>query len=127
MYRSLDLTDRVAVVIGGTSGLGRAIAVALASSGAHVVPTGRRADTVEQACAAIEESGRRTLRHTVDVSNRVSVDALLKAVDGAFGRVDILVNAAGQTLRKPTIEFSEAEWEGIQDSNLTGMLRTCQA
>ncbi len=126
MHPSLDLTDRVAVVIGGTSGLGRAIAAGLASAGAHVTPSGRRSDAVNQACDEIEAAGRRTLRYPVDVTNRESIHALLNAVIAGFGRVDILVNAAGQTFRKPTLEVSEAEWAGLQDSNLTGMLRACQ-
>lgn len=122
-----DLTDRVAVVIGGTSGLGRAIALGLAQSGAHVVPSGRRAPQVEEVCAEITAIGRKTLQHTVDVSDRASIDALRDAVVDSFGRVDILINAAGQTSRKPTIEVSEEEWAAIVDTNLTGMLRTCQS
>lgn len=122
-----DLTGRVAVVIGGTSGLGRAVAIGLARSGANVVPSGRRADLVDAACREIEHLGRETLRHTVDVSDRESIDALRDAVLGRFGRVDILINAAGRTARTPTAEVAESEWAEIVDTNLNGMLRACQS
>jgi NAD(P)-dependent dehydrogenase (short-subunit alcohol dehydrogenase family) len=123
----MDLEGRVAVVIGGTSGLGEAVAVGLAEAGADVVPTGRRRDKIEGVCARIEASGRRTLRHTVDAADRASIDALRDVMLAQFGRVDILVNAAGQIARKPTLVVSEAEWGGILDTNLTGMLRACQS
>ncbi|CAN5147902.1 glucose 1-dehydrogenase [soil metagenome] len=122
-----DLTNRTAVVIGGTSGLGRAIAVALARSGANVVPCGRREELVAEVCAEIKSVGRKTLQKTVDVSSRESIDALRDAVLEKFGSADILVNAAGRTARKPTAEVSEAEWIEILDTNLTGTLRACQS
>ncbi|MBA3767344.1 MAG: glucose 1-dehydrogenase [Acidobacteria bacterium] len=122
-----DLTGRVAVVIGGTSGLGRTIAVGLARSGAHVVPAGRREELVEETCAEVETCGRETLRQAVDVSDRESIDALRDAVVNRFDGVDILLNAAGRTARKPTSEVDEAEWAAIMDTNLTGMLRACQS
>lgn len=122
-----DLSNRTAVVIGGTSGLGRAIAVALARSGANVVPTGRREELTAEVCGEIESLGRQTLEKTVDISNRESIDAFRNAVLEKFNGVDILVNAAGRTARKPTIEVTENEWIEIFDTNLTGMLRTCQS
>ncbi len=122
-----DLTGRIAVVIGGTSGLGRSIAVGLARSGANVVPTGRREELIEEVCADVEACGRETLRQIVDVSERKSIDALRGAVLKRFERVDILVNAAGRTARRATSEVDESEWSGIMDTNLTGMLRACQS
>ncbi len=122
-----ELSDRVAVVIGGTSGLGKAISIALAESGAHVVPTGRRRSMAEEACVAIEQLGRRTLRHEADVNSRASIDALRDEVTKTFGRVDILVNAAGRTFRKQAKDISEGDWQAVIDTNLTGMLRTCQS
>jgi NAD(P)-dependent dehydrogenase (short-subunit alcohol dehydrogenase family) len=122
-----DLTGRVAVVVGGTSGLGRVLATGLAEAGADVVASGRRADLVDEVAADIEARGRRTLRFAADVSERRSIDALRDAVLGRFGRVDILVNAAGRTIKKPTIEIELAEWEELMDTNLTGMLRACQS
>jgi len=125
-YSGLDLKDKVAVVIGGTSGLGRAIMLGLAEAGADVVPTSRRLEQVESAADEVEARGRRSLRVTSDVTDRASLELLLKAVIGKFGKVDILVNAAGRTKRTPTIELDEREWSEILETNLTGMLRTCQ-
>src|SRR6059058_4481857 len=102
-----DLSGKVAVVIGATSGLGRAIAVGLAEHGADVVPTGRRAKQVEDTCLEVEAAGRRTIRQTTDVTDRMSIDLLRDAVMEKFGRVDILVNAAGYTFKKPTIDVCE--------------------
>ncbi len=122
-----DLSGRVAVVVGGTSGLGRAIAIGMAEAGADVVPSGRREAQVDEVCGKVEAAGRRTLRHPVDISARASIDALRDAVMKEFGSVDILVNAAGRTKRTPTKDLPEDEWQGILDTNLTGMLRVCQA
>lgn len=122
-----DLTGRVAVVIGATSGLGRAIAVGLARSGARIVPTGRRENLIKEVCQEIKESGGESLGLTVDVSERDSINALCQTVCKDFGGVDILVNAAGITARKPTVEVAEEDWNKILDANLTGMLRACQS
>lgn len=122
-----DLTDKTAVVIGGTSGLGKVIAVALARSGANVVPAGRRDELVAAVCTEIKTLGRATLKQTVDISSRESIDNLRDAVIAKFERVDILVNAAGITERKPTVEVTEEKWAEIFDTNLTGMLRVCQS
>jgi NAD(P)-dependent dehydrogenase (short-subunit alcohol dehydrogenase family) len=122
-----DLTGRVAVVVGGTSGLGRAIATGLARAGARTVPAGRRGELVREVCEEITRGGGRAFAQTVDVAERDSVNALRDAVLERFGAVDILVNAAGRTARSPTAEVSEEEWGAIMDTNLTGMLRACQA
>jgi NAD(P)-dependent dehydrogenase (short-subunit alcohol dehydrogenase family) len=127
MLRALDLSGRVAVVVGGTSGLGRAIALGLAEAGADVVPSGRREHLVREACAAIESLERRSLAIPADVRSRESLDTLLDGVLEALGRVDILVYAAGTVTRKPTLEVGEDEWNSIVDVNATGALRTCQS
>ena len=127
MKNIMDLSGRVAVVIGGTSGIGRELAIGLAHAGATVVPTGRRAEMVDQVCAAVESTGAKTLRHACDVGSRESIDQFRDAVLGEFGQVDILLNAAGRTFRKPTKDVSEAEWNSLMDTNLTGMLRCCQS
>jgi NAD(P)-dependent dehydrogenase (short-subunit alcohol dehydrogenase family) len=121
-----DLTGRVAVVTGGTTGLGRAIALGLAEAGADVIPSSRRLPEVEKAAAEIESLGCRSLRVASDVLNRDSLQALHDAVLGAFGKVDILVNAAGITTKGPTLQADEAEWSRVLDTNLTGTLRACQ-
>jgi len=125
-YPPLDLDGKVAVVIGGTSGIGRAIAHGLAQAGADVVPTSRRSEQVETAAAEIEALGRRTLRLTSDVSDRSSLQNVLAGTVKAFDKVDILVNSAGRTKRAPTIDFSDDDWDAIMDTNLTGTLRACQ-
>jgi NAD(P)-dependent dehydrogenase (short-subunit alcohol dehydrogenase family) len=127
MQNYFDLSGRVAVVVGATSGLGRAIAGGLAQYGADVVPAGRRQVLVEEVCGEIETAGRRTIRQVVDVTERPSVDALRDAVLASFGRVDILVNAAGYTLKQPTVEIEEGQWCGIFNTNLNGVLRACQS
>jgi NAD(P)-dependent dehydrogenase (short-subunit alcohol dehydrogenase family) len=121
-----DLSNNVAVVIGGTSGLGRAIALGRADAGADVVATSRRPDQVDAAAAEIEARGRRTLRQPSDVAARASLDVLLEKVVGAFGQVDVLVNCAGRIKKAPTLDFSEEDWNAILDTNLTGTLRACQ-
>jgi NAD(P)-dependent dehydrogenase (short-subunit alcohol dehydrogenase family) len=123
----MDLSGRVAVVIGGTSGLGRIIALGLAEAGADVVSSGRRQELVDEVSAQIRALGRETLSHSVDVADRKSVDALRDAVKQRFGRVDVLVNAAGKIKRTPTRDLAEQEWQDILDTNLTGMLRCCQS
>ena len=127
MLNCLDLTGRVAVVAGATSGIGRAIAVGLAAHGADVIPTGRRLDLVEEACGAIEAVGRQTLRRATDVASRESIDALRDAALERFNRVDILVNAAGYIFKQPTAQVGEHEWSSLIDVNLNGTLRACQS
>ena len=122
----LNLTGRVAVVVGGTSGIGHAIALGLAAAGADVVASARRTQQVDQTAAQIEALGRRTLRVPADVLSRASLEHLGSQVLTAFGQVDILVNCAGRIKRAPTLHFPEDEWQQILDTNLTGTLRACQ-
>lgn len=125
-YPGFNLSGRAAVVIGGTSGIGRAIAHGLAQAGANVVCTSRRDEQVEAAAAEIEELGSRTLRCASDVSDRASLEKLLASCVDEFGKVDILVNSAGRTKREPTLNQSEDEWNAILETNLNGTLRACQ-
>jgi NAD(P)-dependent dehydrogenase (short-subunit alcohol dehydrogenase family) len=125
-YAPLNLDGKVGVVIGGTSGIGRAIALGLAEAGADVVATSRRLEQVNATANEIAERGRRTLRITSDVGSRESLAALRDQAIAALGKVDILVNSAGKTKRAPTIDFYEADWTDILDTNLTGTLRACQ-
>ena len=125
-YKPLELNGRVAVVVGGTSGIGRAIAHGLAEAGADVVATSRRMDAVEPVAGEIESRGRRSLRIASDVADRSSIERLLDSTVKEFGKVDILVNSAGKTKRTPTLELAESEWNDILDINLNGTLRTCQ-
>ncbi len=121
-----DLSGRVAVVTGGTTGLGHAIALGLAGAGADVVASSRRLEQVEKTAQQIEELGRRTMRVTSDVLDRATLQALHDAVMEKFGKVDILVNAAGINHKAPTLEVGEEEWSRIVETNLTGTMRACQ-
>jgi NAD(P)-dependent dehydrogenase (short-subunit alcohol dehydrogenase family) len=120
-----DISDRTAVVVGGTSGLGRTIALGLAAAGANVVASGRRAGGA--IAEEIRAQGVRTLEATCDVSERASLDQLCETVTAEFGGVDILINCAGRTFRKPTKDVHDAEWNSLLDTNVTGILRACQA
>ena len=126
MAVSFDLSNRTAVVVGGTTGIGRAIALGLADAGADVVATGRRLSAVEDVADLIEGRGRRTLRVPADVGDAASLRALRDAALSAFNKLDIVVAAAGITKRVPTLEMDETDWAAILDTNVTGMFRTYQ-
>jgi len=128
MTRSIfDLTGKTAVVVGGTSGIGRVLALGLADAGADVVATARRRNLVDEVGAEIERRGRRTLRIATDVGDDSSLASLRDEVTRQFGRVDIVVCAAGTTRRAPTLEMDTAEWQRIVDINLMGTLRAYKA
>ncbi len=125
-YRGLDLSGRVAVVVGGTSGIGHALALGLAEAGADVVPTSRRSELVEKTAGEVQALGRRSLCCVSDVLDRSSLERVLDESVGALGKVDILICCAGQIKRAPTLDFSESDWSNIIETNLTGTLRTAQ-
>jgi NAD(P)-dependent dehydrogenase (short-subunit alcohol dehydrogenase family) len=122
----LELTNKTAVVIGGTSGIGLALARGLAQAGANVVPTGRRADLVRAAAAEVAALGRKSLAQACDVTDIVSLEALLTSVCAEFGGVQILVNCAGRTKKMPTLDVPDSDWNAIMETNLNGTLRACQ-
>jgi NAD(P)-dependent dehydrogenase (short-subunit alcohol dehydrogenase family) len=121
-----DLKGKAAVVVGGTSGIGLAMALGLADAGADVAASSRRQEQVDEAADAIEAKGVKALRVASDVGDRASLEALLVAAVEAFGKVDILINCAGRIKRAPTVDFPEEEWNAIMDTNVTGTLRACQ-
>ena len=125
-YTSFDLSGRTAVVVGGTSGIGQTIALGLAEAGADVVPSARRAEMVEETAKKIEALGRRSLRVAADVLDRPSLEVLLDRTVAEFGKVDILVYAAGRTKRTPFLDVEESEWSEILETNLTGAYRASQ-
>ena len=122
----MDLTGRVAVVVGGTSGLGRVLALGLADAGANVVVTGRRENMINDVATEIEARGRRTLRFAADVLKKSELEALRDKVLEEFGQVDILLNAAGRTVRRPTVDVTEEEWRSIMAPTLL-VARICSA
>jgi NAD(P)-dependent dehydrogenase (short-subunit alcohol dehydrogenase family) len=121
-----NLAGKCAVVVGGTSGIGKAIALGLASQGADVVASSRSNQSVGAVASEIEASGRKTLRIPSDVLDRASLERLHDAVLSSFGHIDILVNSAGITKRVPTLDCSEEVWRKIMNVNLNGTLRACQ-
>jgi NAD(P)-dependent dehydrogenase (short-subunit alcohol dehydrogenase family) len=121
-----SLAGKCAVVVGGTSGIGKAIALGLASAGADVVASSRSKQAIEDFAAGLEAHGCKTLRLPSDVLDRSSLQRLHDAVLEAFGHIDILVNSAGITKRVPTIDCPEELWQSIMNVNLNGTLRACQ-
>jgi NAD(P)-dependent dehydrogenase (short-subunit alcohol dehydrogenase family) len=122
----LSLEGKIAVVIGGTTGIGHALSLGLADAGADVIASARRQEQVDKTSSEIEARGRKTLRLASDVCDRASLERLHAAVLDRFGKVDILVNCAGIIKRTPTLTVSEEEWTNILNTNLTGTLRACQ-
>ena len=121
-----DLSGRVAVVVGGSSGIGRTLALGLADAGADVVATARRTELVEAVAGEIEARGRRTLRVASDVADIGSLEQLQRHCIDSFGRVDVMLCAAGVTKRVPTLAMEEADWNRIIETNITGTLRACR-
>lgn len=121
-----DLSGRSAVVVGGTSGIGRALALGLADAGANVVSVGRREALVDDVAGEIERRGRQTLRLAADVNDAAALDRVRARMIEAFGAIDILVCAAGITRRVPTLAMGDQDWQQIMDTNVTGVLRSCQ-
>jgi NAD(P)-dependent dehydrogenase (short-subunit alcohol dehydrogenase family) len=121
-----SLEGKVAVVVGGTSGIGYALSLGLADAGADVVASARRQEKVDETADEIERRGRKTLRLSSDIGDRVSLEKLLAATLERFGKVHVLINCAGKIKRTPTLAMPEEEWTSIVDTNLTGTLRSCQ-
>lgn len=122
----MSLEGKVAVITGGTSGIGRALSIGLADAGADVVATARRQAQVDETADEIESHGRAALRIASDVCDRGSLEKLAAATLDRFGKVDILINCAGRIKRTPSLNLPEEEWAAILDTNLTGTLRACQ-
>lgn len=121
-----DLADNVAVVLGGTSGIGKAIALGYARAGANVIASSRRPELVEEVAAELCALGSKTLRQTSDVTDRASLEKLAAAVVDQFGRVDILLVTSGITLKAPSAELAEQDWLRVIDVNLNGTFRANQ-
>jgi NAD(P)-dependent dehydrogenase (short-subunit alcohol dehydrogenase family) len=121
-----SLEGKTAVVIGGTSGIGRTLSLGLADAGANVIASSRRQEQVDETAAEIERRGRQTLRLSLDVRNRASLEELLEASLRRFARIDILINCAGIIKRMPTLTMPEEDWDDVLDTNLTGTMRSCQ-
>jgi NAD(P)-dependent dehydrogenase (short-subunit alcohol dehydrogenase family) len=126
-HKLFDLTGRTVVVVGGTSGIGRTLAVGFAEAGANTIATGRRQELVSSVQAEIEALGVRSFGATCDVSSAESVKDFSSKVIDFFGGVDVVVYAAGVTKRAPTATFDLEVWNQNFDTNVAGALRVSQA
>lgn len=118
-----SLQDKVAVVLGGTSGIGQAIALAYARSGAVVIASSRDQAKVDATADEIEKLGAKTLRVTSNVHDRSSLEVLCGDVLDAFGRVDVLVVTSGLLIKTPTLDMPDDDWSRVIDANLNGSFR----
>jgi NAD(P)-dependent dehydrogenase (short-subunit alcohol dehydrogenase family) len=121
-----DLLGRVAIITGGSRGIGLAIAEGLASAGAAVVIGNRTAGQGEQAAEMLRRKNLKVHAIPVDVSKRESVRKMVSAVLDKFQKIDILVNSAAIILRKPIAEITDGEWDSLLDTNLKGIFICCQ-
>ncbi len=127
MNNMFDLTGKVALVVGGHGGLGKAIALAMADSGADVAVASRNMTALKSATKEIESRGRKSLALAVDIVNDKQVAAMVEELLKAFPRIDILVNAAGLAIRKPADAFPIDDWQQVMDVNTRGTFLCCQA
>jgi NAD(P)-dependent dehydrogenase (short-subunit alcohol dehydrogenase family) len=122
----MEFRDRVAVVVGGASGIGRGIALELARRGAQLAIADIHDERAAAVCAEIEALGRSAFAARCDVRSDADVDALHGAVRARFGRCDLLVNSAGVAMLGPAEAFSMQDWQWILDVNLLGVIRVCR-
>lgn len=123
---SVSVKDKSAVVIGGTSGIGRAIALAFADNGADVIATSRKEESVEKTAAELRSRGAETATVTCDIRNREEIENLHDVASSTFGDIDILVNSAGTVATESILDITEEEWARDIEVCLTGVFRACQ-
>jgi len=126
IYKGLSLEGKRALVFGGTSGLGRAIAIGFAQAGADVVAVSRHSTEVERAAAEIRALGRETLEANADVTSRSDIQRVIDSMQRQMGQIDILVNSAGTTKRVASLEMADEDWDRVLDTNLKGTWFACQ-
>lgn len=123
---AVTVSDKSAVVIGGTSGIGRAIALKFAEEGADVVATSRRSEAVDNVCEEIQSQGVNTASITCDVRDEDSIEDLYEMASAEIGEIDILVNSAGSVAKSSVTEMELENWQRDIDVNLTGVFRSCR-
>src|SRR5215510_8853154 len=121
------LDGKIALVTGASSGLGQAIAIALAEAGADVAAHCHTTGKANETCAAIEALGRRSIAVTGDMADKAAPARLVDEVVGEFGRIDILINNAGTIRRTPAVDYSEEDWATVIEVNLSSVFRLSQA
>ena len=127
MSNLFDLSGKVAVVVGGHGGIGKAIALGLADAGADVIVASRNIEALKDVVEEIEAKGKKSMAVAVDIINEKAVIDMVTKVVEAFGCIDILVNAAGLAIRKPADTFPIDEWQQVMDINTRGTFLCCQA
>ncbi len=121
MIQATDLEGKVALITGGSKGLGRAMALILAGAGCHVAVTSRNMNEAEEAAREARALGRKAVAVCADVTKRDNVEEMVGTTLDRFGRIDILINNAGTNIRKPLLDLSEEEWDTVLDTNLKGV------
>jgi len=127
MYTKFDLTGKVAVVVGGHGGIGKAIALGLADAGADVVVASRSLEPNLAVAKEIKAKGKQSLGLSVNITDAKSVADMVTAIQKTFPKIDILVNAAGLAIRKPAETFPINEFNQVMEINVTGTFTVCQA
>lgn len=128
LKEKFGLDGKVAVVIGGTSGIGKAITLGLAQSGADVVPLSRSIEKVQDTANEVEKiSGQKPLIRTLDILDCSGVKNVFEEIAAECGSIDVLVNSAGAIKKKPSVELTEDEWDHVVDTNLKALFFSCQA
>ena len=127
MTKLFDLQGKVALVTGGSRGLGRAMAQGLAEGGADLVITSRHLPEVERTASELASTGRKILPLEADVTREAEVEAVVTRAVAAMGSIDILVNNAGINIRKPVLELTESDWDQTLDINLKGCFLVAKA
>ena len=125
MTNPFDLTGKVALVTGANTGIGQAIAVALAQAGADIAAAGRTPP--DETRALVEGLGRRFTALPADFSSIAPIATLVEETVGTLGRMDILVNNAGIIRRADALDFTEADWDAVMDVNIKAVFFLCQA
>ena len=123
--KAFDLTGRVALITGANTGIGQGIALALAQAGAEIACAGRTAAV--ETVAAIEALGRRAILISADLSTIDPVQHIIDEVVQQLGGIDVLVNNAGIIRRADSLDFTEADWDAVMDTNLKVTFFLCQA
>jgi meso-butanediol dehydrogenase/(S,S)-butanediol dehydrogenase/diacetyl reductase len=123
----LRLSGKVAVVTGAGQGIGKAVALRLAREGADIVVAEINKETADQTAQELHALNRRALAHPVDVARPAQIQALVERAVAEFGRIEILVNAAGIAQTRPFLELTEEDWNRVLDANLKGTVFCMQA
>jgi len=124
---SQSLVGKVALITGGSRGLGRAMAVALAAEGATIALVARDKAKLEESAAEVVKAGGKASLHIADVASESDVAALEKEIAAQYGKLHILINNAGINVRKTITEFTLDEWNSVVNTNLTSVFLLCRA